>query len=157
MSEEDEILSGALVHIVDYQQREKTAERSLAERAEASRSLADEARLALAELASPAVAIIACRLAGLPADWDGVPVSKDREDTAWEVLSRIGVPRLRATAVAASIVAATNSPAPGSPGWEPPESDDQEDVKELDPASVDAQIESFLAGARAQRELKVDP
>jgi hypothetical protein len=152
MHDEDEILSGALVHLVDHQQRERSAEQQLAERQEGARRYADEARLQLAELAAPAVAVIALRLSGSTEDWDGRTLNKEREDTAWEVLSRIGVPRLRATAVAASIVAQTSTPAPGSPGWEPDEIE-REEAAELDPASVDAQIEAFIAGARAQRDI----
>lgn len=152
MHEEDDVTCGALEIIVQARQEEQNREREMAERAEAARISADEARLALAGLAEPAVRVIACRLAGFEVDWDGRAVTKEREDTAWEVLSRIGVPRLRATAVAASIAATTHAPAPGSPGWEPDE-DDGRDVKELDPASVDAQIQAFLDGARAAKDL----
>jgi hypothetical protein len=152
MPDEDDITHGALEILVDAQRGERDREREMAERAEAARTNADEARLALAQLAEPAVRLIAARLYGVEVDDGGRAVTKDREDTAWEVLSRIGVPRLRATAVAASIAAATRAPAPDSPGWD--EGDDEEGrEKELDPASVDAQIEAFLEGARAARDL----
>lgn len=154
MHDEDEILSGSLELLVDYRARENAQQAEIADRAENARKLADEARLALADLASPAVAIIALRLAGAEIDWDGRAVNKDREDTAWEVLSRIGIPRLRATAIAASISAQTQIVAPGSPGWVAPELDeDANEIKEIDPTSVDAQIQAFLDGARAQRDL----
>lgn len=157
MHDEDEILSGTLELLVDARQHQDRAEATIAERAETARQLADEARLALADLAGPAVAIIALRLAGSELDWDGKKVNKDREDTAWEVLSRIGIPRLRATAIAASISAQTQAVAPGSPGWVAPEiEEDADEVREIDPTSIDAQIESFLAGARAQKDLGKD-
>lgn len=150
----DEILGGSLELLVDFRQQEDQTRRELAERAEHARGLADEARLALAELARPACAIVALRLAGRDVDWDGRSITKDREDTAWEVLSRIGVPKLRATAVAASITAHTQAPAPGAPGWVPPRDDEEDGSFELDPATIDGQIESFLAGVRAGQELK---
>lgn len=154
MHDDDDILRGTLVHVIEAQQDQAAADRTIAERAEESRTKVDEARLAMAELAGPSVAIIACRLAGLPNDWDGRPVSKEREDTAWELLSRVGIPRLRATAIAASIAASTGAPAPDSPGWvDPEDADDSDQEKELDPATIDGQIEAFIAGARAQRDL----
>jgi hypothetical protein len=154
VSEEDDILTGTLVHVTEYWEKAQSEEKSIAERAESSRTLTDEARLALTQLALPSVSIIGARLLGLPADDNGVAITKDREDTAWEILSRVGVPRLRATAIAASISAATHAPAPDSPGWEPPDEDDDGEAKELDPASYDAQIEAFVAGADAARKLR---
>jgi hypothetical protein len=157
MSEEDDILTGALELSTAHWRREQDVDRTLEERAERSRMLADEVRLALAELAMPAVTLIAARLAGVELDDNKKPITDEREDTAWEILSRVGVPRLRATAIAASISAAPNAPAPDSPGWVPPQLDDGDgEQKELDPASYDAQIESFLAGADAKRKLDGD-
>ncbi len=153
MPEEDDILTGALELSTAHWQRSQADDRTVAERAEYSRQLADDARLALADLALPAVYIITQRLAGVEIDGNGKAITDDREDTAWEILSRVGVPRLRATAIAASISAAPNAPAPDSPGWVPPQLEDGDETKELDPASYDAQIESFLAGARAAKDL----
>jgi hypothetical protein len=153
MDDTDDFVGGALVHIVDSRQQQQSDQREMAERAEHARDLADQARLDLAELAAPAVALIACQLTGVPNDWNDKPINKDRVDTAWEVLSRIGVPRLRATAIAASIAASTQAPAPDSPGWVPEADDDEDEAAELDPASIDGQIDAFIAGARAQRDL----
>lgn len=153
MNEEPEhIPTTALDLIVDRQRESAQQAAADAERAERARQNADECRLALAELAPMAVAVVACRLYGREYDPEGVLVTADREETAWELLSRVGVPKLRATAVAASIFAAPNSPAPGSPGWEPPEVEGA-DVEELDPSSVDAMIDSFFAGVKAQKDL----
>lgn len=143
----------ALDVIVAGQREKANAARVEAEREQRARSIADDTRLALAEMAPMAVAVIACRLYGRPLD--GQPVSEDREETAWEILSRVGIPKLRATAVAASIFAAPQSPAPGSPGWAPPEVEESE-VVELDPASVDAQIDSFIYGADAAQKIAED-
>lgn len=172
MDEDFDPSAGSLEIMVRQQAREQTDAELIAARAEEARMHADAARLALAHLAEPAVRVIAARLAGAPAeggqgalkagtfplDDEGRPVTREREDTAWEVLARIGVPRLRATAVAASIAAQTHAPAPLAPGWVDPALDGaddgrEEDAKELDPASVDAQIVAFLEGARAQRDL----
>jgi hypothetical protein len=154
MSSEDDLPVGALELVIDARYRDESQSQEIADRAEHARGLADEARLALAQLAEPAVKLIALRLMGIDVDWQGKPVTDDREETAWEVLSRIGVPRLRATAIAASIAAATQAPAPDSPGWVPPtEEDEDEAAKELDPATIDGQIQAFLDGARAQRDL----
>ncbi len=154
MSEEDDLLTGTLVHVTEFWEKAQAEEQSIAERAESSRTLTDEARLALTQLAIPSVQLIGARLMGVETDANKRPITKDREDTAWEVLSRVGVPRLRATAIAASISAATHAPAPDSPGWEPPDEDDSDEAKELDPASYDAQIEAFVAGADAARKLR---
>ena len=156
MAEEDDILTGALELSTAHWQQEQIAGRTIEERAERSRLIADEARLALAELAMPAVKLIAARLAGVELDNNGKPLTDDREDTAWEILSRVGVPRLRATAIAASISAAPNAPAPDSPGWIPPQLDDEDEQQALDPASYDAQIDAFLAGAEAKSKLDGD-
>lgn len=171
MSEDYDPSVGSLELLVENRRQEQTAEQEMLERAEAARGLADEARLALASLAEPACRVIAARLMGAPAeggqgalkagefplDENGRPVTKEREDTAWEILARIGVPRLRATAVAASMAAATRAPAPNSPGWVSPELEgedveDSEDSK-VTPSEIDSQIAAFLEGARAQRDL----
>jgi hypothetical protein len=156
--DDNDIPMGSLELVIAHREDERSREQQAAERAEAARSQADDARLALTSLAEPAVRVIAARLIGLEVDDENRKITKDREDTAWEVLSRIGVPRLRATAIAASISAFTHAPAPGSPGWVPPEVEDGEDGEdlELDPASVDAQIQAFLDGASAARKLRGD-
>lgn len=157
MDEPAEHVPTTALDIIVDSQREKSRQAEVdAEREARARGLADDSRLALAELAPMAVAVIACRLYGREYDPDGVLVTADREDTAWELLSRVGVPKLRATAVAASIFAAPTAPAPGSPGWEPPEVEGGE-TEELDPASVDAAIDSFFAGVKAQRDLGKEP
>jgi hypothetical protein len=155
--EEDDVITGAAVELlIDHQRREQDQQRQIAEKAEDARLKADAARLALAGLAEEAVRVIMYRLIASPAeggqgalkagefplDEAGRPVTKEREDTAWEILSRIGVPRLRATAVAASIAAHTVSPGPGSP------------AAAIGVGEVDAQIEAFLAGADAADRLR---
>jgi hypothetical protein len=167
--EEDDVITGAAVELlIDHQRREQDQQRQIAEKAEDARLKAEAARLALAGLAEEAVRVIMYRLIASPAeggqgalkagefplDEAGRPVTKEREDTAWEILSRIGVPRLRATAVAASIAAHTVSPGPGSPGWEPPEEDAEEGAAAIGVGEVDAQIEAFLAGADAADRLR---
>lgn len=169
MDETDDLFRGSLEILVQSRKQEQTAEDEMLARAEIARDLADEARLALSMLAEPACQVIAMRLLGAPAeggqgalkagefplDSNGRPVTKEREDTAWEVLARIGVPRLRATTIAASIAAQTRAPSPLSPGWVPPEDTDteEENEDEATPTEIDAQIASFLAGARAQKDL----
>lgn len=156
MHDDDDIVGSAIELLVDSSRREQSQQQEIVEKAQLARIQADAARLALAELAAPSVAVIALRLSGTTTDWDGRPITKDREDTAWEVLSRIGVPKLRATAVAASIAAHTAAPAPGAPGWEPPELDEEDEDKAIDVASVDSQIEAFLAGADVAKKMRAE-
>jgi hypothetical protein len=151
--EEDTEYVGAL-EIVALDQRAKAhASSDRDERLRKARDLVDEARLVLSELAAPAVAVIALRLQGIDTDWDGRPVTIDRETTAMAILDRVGIPKLRATAIAASLMSSTTTPAPGSPGWESLPQGDGTDG-ELDPSSVDAHIQAFLDGARVARDLR---
>lgn len=125
-----------------------------------ARERVDTARLALAELAEPAVKLIACRLFGVDVDDAGRAIDADREKVAWEVLSRVGVPKLRATAVAASLSASPTSPAPiyGAYGVVDPgaSTDGASADGEIDAASVDYQIDQFLRGAEAARNLRME-
>lgn len=140
------------------EERDSAAQRE--ERQREAREKIDQARIALAELAGPAVAIIALRLYGHDVDPSGRAVDSEREKVAWEVLSRVGVPKLRATAVAASLSASPSTPAPiyGAYGVV-----DQGgslsaagEQGEIDPTSVDYQIDQFLQGAAAARLLNDD-
>lgn len=135
---------------------ERDAEAQREEQQRDAREKVDTARLALAELAGPAVALIAMRLFGQDVDSAGRKINADREKVAWEVLSRVGVPKLRATAVAASISASPTAPAPiyGAYGVvDQGASLDSEEQGEIDPMSVDFKIDEFLRGAAAARLL----
>jgi hypothetical protein len=113
----------------------------------------DAARLAMAALAEPAVRVIAHRLLGDTIDERGVKVTDERLDAALAVLDRIGIPKLRATAIAASIAAAPTNAAPGSPGWEPPQVEGRDD-EAIDVGSVDTMISAFLEGAAAAQRMR---
>jgi hypothetical protein len=144
---------GEIELLVDRRMGQEDEDRARAARLDEARRKVDEARLAIAQLAGPAVAIIACRLMGHTADWDGAAVTDERVETAMSVLDRVGIPKLRATAIAASIAHAPTSAAPGSPGWESPQVDAGGEAEELDVGSVDAQIAAFLDGARIARDV----
>lgn len=144
---------GEIELLVDRRVGQEGEDRARQERLDAARRKVDEARLAIAELAAPAVAVIGLRLAGADRDWDGRTVTDERVETALAVLDRVGIPKLRATAIAASIAHAPTSAAPGSPGWEPPAVDGAGGQEELDVGTVDAQIAAFLEGARVQRDV----
>jgi hypothetical protein len=116
-----------------------------------ARQNAEAARLSLAEMAQTCVQVVFARLHGMQTTESGVPITDEMEKTAWEVLSRIGVPKLRASAIAASVSAAPEQAAAGSPGWVDPKSLEQGDDVELDPASVDAQITAFFESVRADQ------
>ncbi len=156
----------AEVHALDLVLADHTGRRadqeSASELADAARAKVDEARLQLAELAGPAVYLLALRLAGIENDNAGRAVTEDREKTALSVLDRCGMPKLRAHQIAASVVASSASPVAGHPGWTPTSGEGGVGVGadgepgELDPSSVDAQIDSFMAGVRAAADLKRD-
>lgn len=156
MSFEDEGYSQALDVILTGQRQDREASDAREALMDEARRSVDDARMALAELAAPAVAILALRLAGADKDWDGRAVTDERVDAALTVMDRVGIPKLRATAVAASIAAAPTRAAPGSPGWEPAQVDGPGEAEQLDVGSVDAQIEAFLEGAKAARDLNRD-
>lgn len=153
--DEDDLLGhGALELILDARRGENDAASAVREQSEKARAQADAARLALAVLAEKCCHVIALRLLGEPFDDAGRPLTKDREDTAWEVLSRIGVPKLRATAIAASMAASTHAPAPGSPGWVPPDDRADDEELELTGGEVDERIQAFLDGARLGADVR---
>lgn len=138
--------------LVDSRRAQQDADAERQARLDTARRRVDQARMDIAELAAPAVAIIARRLAGITQDWDNRPITDERVEIALTVLDRVGIPKLRATAIAASIASAPSAPAPGSPGWAPPQVDSG-GTEELDVGSVDAQISAFLDGARLARDL----
>jgi len=144
---------GEIELLVDQRLGQEDADRLRQETLDQARRQVDEARLAIASLAAPAVTIIGLRLAGRDQDWDGRPVTDGRVEMALAVLDRVGIPKLRATAIAASIAHAPSAPAPGSPGWEPPQVEGGAEAEELDVGTVDAQIAAFLDGARVQRDV----
>jgi hypothetical protein len=140
----------ALDIVLQHQKDDRRDAKQGAEAKERARQNAEAARLSLAEMAQTCVQIVFARLNGIAVDGNGQPVTEEMEKTAWEVLSRIGVPKLRASAIAASISAAPEQAAAGSPGWVDPKSLEQGDDVELDPASVDAQITAFFESVKAQ-------
>jgi hypothetical protein len=151
---EDTEYVGALDVVLDARRQQGRTEDEAQRRLDESRRRVDDARTALAELAEPAVGLISYVLAGKVNDDNGVRITEDRIDMALTVLDRVGIPKLRATAISASIAHAPSSPAPGSPGWEPPQVEDGDEEAELDVGSVDAQISAFLEGAHAARDLR---
>lgn len=144
----------ALAILVDHDRAQHQADSERRTKMLEAQQRIDEARLAISQLAAPAVKILACRLMGVDVDSEGRKITESRELTALEVLDRCGIPKLRAHAVAASIAQSAMDPVAGHPGWVEPEvGRGDENGGELDPASVDAQIAAFLAGARAQRDV----
>lgn len=148
--EDDTEYVGALEVIAQNHRAQANADSDREEKLQESRFQVDEARLALSQLAKPAVAVIAMRLMGVDVDENGKPVTVDRESTALAVLDRIGIPKLRATAIAASMVSSTQMPAVGAPGWVPLENSEDDAIGV---GEVDAHIDAFLAGARAAKDL----
>jgi hypothetical protein len=142
---------GEIELLADARRDNRDAEAKRQAMLDAARHQVDAARIAMASLAAPAVALIAARIHGEDADWDGRKVTDERIEMALTVLDRIGLPKLRATAIAASIAHAPHSPAPGSPGWAPAV-DGGDEAEELDVGSVDAQITAFLEGVIVGRE-----
>lgn len=144
---------GEIELLVDRRVGQEGEDRERQAKLDAARRQVDDARLAIAGLAAPAVNLIGYRLAGRDVDWEGRPITEERIDIALSVLDRVGIPKLRATAIAASIAHAPTAAAPGSPGWEPPAVDAGDRAEELDVGTVDAQIAAFLDGARVQRDV----
>lgn len=140
-----------LVESRDSQDRAEDERRALIEQA---RAQVDDARTAIARLAEPAAAIVGLRLAGVDVDWNGDRITDARYEAALTVLDRVGIPKLRATAIAPSMAAAPRSPAPGSPGWAPEAKPRDDAEAELDVGSVDAQIDAFIHGAEAVARLR---
>lgn len=161
MYDEDSYV-GTLEVLTQAQQQSFSAEQERETRMQRARELADEARLALSELAAPAVAIIGLRLAGHDTDWDGRAITDDRERTALQVLDRIGLGKLRLNAVRSSIAFETQSPTAiyGAYGkiddGATPAGNSALDADAIDATTVDAQIASFLEGARVARDMRGD-
>jgi hypothetical protein len=144
---------GSLELLVGSRREQEGADALRQQQLDAGRRNVDAARLAMAALAEDAVKVVACRLWGLTQDEAGVRVTDERLDAALVVLDRIGIPKLRATAIAASIAAAPTNAAPGSPGWEPPQVEDGAN-EAIDVGSVDAMISIFLEGAAAAQRMR---